>query len=259
MGFEIDRVVIPAKGMKGKDFKIRKAEKVYLLVHNKKSEDKASAYADEIVKKLKAAKIKTERVPCNWYSIDMITKTARDLILKEKNKGYEIAINLGSGSKNHAIGLDRACMTFRDRRRIIPFYPEPKKWGVHDNIKDLTQLTTGIKQIKQIHTHRIIVPEENLIEALKIIYANGVIIPLTSGKQRGIAKKDLAKKIFGSSSKQNLTKLQRNITQKLMKTWKAVEPYKVGRSEYIALTYEGDYLRYILENEETSVGPAESV
>ena len=47
--------------MKGKDFKIRKAEKVYLLVHNKKSEDKASAYANEIVKKLKAAKIKTER------------------------------------------------------------------------------------------------------------------------------------------------------------------------------------------------------
>jgi len=245
-------VVIPAKGMKGKDFKIRKAEKVYLLVHNKKSEDKASAYADEIVRKLKAAKIKTEKVPCNWYSIDDITKKARDLILKEK--GNEIAINLASGSKNHAIGLDRACMTFRDRRKIIPFYPEAKKWAAHTKVKNLTQLTTGVESIKRIHTHRIIVPEENLIEALKIIYANGVIIPLTSGR-RGIAKKDLAKRIFGSYSKQNLTKLQRNITQKLLKTWKAVEPYKVGRSEYIALTYEGDYLRYILENEETSVGP----
>ena len=247
-------MVKPAKGMKGKDFEIRKAEKVYLLVHNKKSEDKAEAYADEIVKKLKAAKIKTERVPCNWYSIDMITKTARDLILKEKNKGYEIAINLGSGSKNHAIGLDRACMTFRDRRRIIPFYPEAKKWAAHTNVKNLTQLTTGVKTIKRIHTHRIIVPEEILIEALKLIHTNSVIIPLASGR-RGITKKDLAKKIFGSSSKQSLTKLQRNITQKLMKTWRAVEPFKVGRSEYIALTSEGDYLRYILENEETSVGP----
>ena len=115
-----------------------------------------------------------------------------------------------------------------------------------------------MKTIKRIHTHRIIVPEENLIEALKIIYANGEIIPLTSGR-RGIKKKDLAKRIFGSYSKQNLTKLQRNITQKLLKPWKAVEPYKVGRSEYIALTYEGDYLRYILENSETSVGPAESI
>jgi hypothetical protein len=145
-------------------------------------------------------------------------------------------------------------MTFRDRRKIIPFYPEAKKWAVHTNIKNLTQLTTGVKAIKRIHTHRIIVPEEILIEALKVIHANSVIIPLASGR-RGITKKDLAKKIFGSSSKQNLTKLQRNITQKLMKIWRAVEPFKVGRSEYIALTYEGDYLRYILENEETSVGP----
>ncbi len=248
--------MIPAKGMKGKDFRIRKAEKVYLLVHNKKSEDKASAYADEIVKKLKAAKIKTEKVPCDWYSIDDITKKTRDLILKEK--GNEIAINLASGSKNHAIGLDRACMTFRDRRKIIPFYPEAKKWAAHTKVKNLTQLTTGVESIKRIHTHRIIVPEENLIEALKIIYANGEIIPLTSGR-RGIKKKDLAKRIFGSYSKQNLTKLQRNITQKLLKPWKAVQPYKIGRSEYIALTFEGDYLRYILENSETSVGPAESI
>ena len=244
--------MIPAKGMKGKDFRIRKAEKVYLLVHNKKSEDKASAYADEIVKKLKAAKIKTEKVPCDWYDIDEITKKARDLILKEK--GNEIAINLASGSKNHAIALDRACMTFRDRRKIIPFYPEAKKWAAHTKVKNLTQLTTGVKAIKQIHTHRIIVPEEELIQVLKIIHEDSVIIPLSSGR-RGITKKNLAQKIYGSSRKQDLTKLQRNITRKLLKTWRAIEAFKVGRSEYIALTAEGDYLRYILENEETSVGP----
>ncbi len=190
--------MIPAKGMKGKDFRIRKAEKVYLLVHNKKSEDKASAYADEIVKKLKAAKIKTEKVPCDWYDIDEITKKARDLILKEK--GNEIAINLASGSKNHAIALDRACMTFRDRRKIIPFYPEAKKWAAHTKVKNLTQLTTGVKAIKQIHTHRIIVPEEELIQVLKIIHEDSVIIPLSSGR-RGITKKNLAKKIYGSSRK----------------------------------------------------------
>ncbi len=235
--------------MKGNDFKIRKAEKVYLLVHNKKSEDKASAYADEIIKKLKAAKIKTEKVPCDWYNIDEITKKTRDLILKEK--GNEIAINLASGSKNHAIALDRACMTFRDRTKIIPFYPEAKKWAAHTKVKNLTQLTEGVKAIKQIHTHRIIVPEEILIETLKLIHTNSVIIPLASG-MRGITKKELAKKIFGSSSKQDLTRLQRSITQKLSNTWRAIQTFKVGRSEYIALTAEGAYLRYILENEETS-------
>jgi len=56
----------------------------------------------------------------------------------------------------------------------------------------------------------------------------------------------------GRASKPNLTRLQRSITQKLLKTWRAIEAFKVGRNEYIALTAEGDYLRYILENKETS-------
>ena len=139
-------MVIPAKGIKGKGG-IRKAEKVYLLVHSNKKEDKAKAYADEIVKRLKAAKIKTEKVPCNWYNIDEITKKARDLILKAKPNA-EIAINLGSGSKQHAIGLDRACMTFRDRGGIIPFYPEPKKWAVHKNAKETGTAYNGSKSDK---------------------------------------------------------------------------------------------------------------
>ena len=247
-------MVVPAKGMKGKDFRIRKAEKVYLLVHNKKSEDKASAYADEIVKKLKAAKIKTEKVPCDWYNIDEITKKTRVLILKEK--GNEIAINLASGSKNHAIGLDRACMTFRDRGGIIPFYPEPKKWAVHKNTKKLEELTTGVKAIKEVRTHRIIVPEEILIHALKIIHEKAVVIPDGTGSgKKGITKTELAKIIFGSGGKQNLTKLQRTVTQKLRHPWKAIDVKRIGghsSKEYISLTSEGDYLRYVLENPETS-------
>ena len=246
-------MVIPARGIKGKDG-IRKAEKVYLLVHSKKSEDKATAYADEIVKRLKAAKIKTEKVPCNWYSIDDITKKARDLILKEK--GNEIAINLASGSKNHAIGLDRACMTFRDRGGIIPFYPEPKKWAVHKNTKKLEELTTGVKAIKEVRTHRIIVPEEILIHALKIIHEKAVVIPDGTGSgKKGITKTELAKIIFGSGGKQNLTRLQRTVTQKLRHPWKAIDVKRIGghsSKEYISLTSEGDYLRYVLENPETA-------
>ena len=247
-------MVIPAKGIKGKGG-IRKAEKVYLLVHSNKKEDKAKAYADEIVKRLKAAKIKTEKVPCNWYNIDEITKKARDLILKAKPNA-EIAINLGSGSKQHAIGLDRACMTFRDRGGIIPFYPEPKKWAVHKNAKKLEQLTTGVKAIKEVHTHRIIVPEVELIHALKIIHEKAVVIPDGTGSgQKGITKTDLAKIIFGSGGKQNLTKLQRTVTQKLRHPWKAIDTRRIGgpsSKEYIFLTSEGDYLRYVLENPETT-------
>jgi len=216
-----------------------------LLVHNKKSEDKALAYADEIVKKLKAAKIKTEKVPCDWYNIDEITKKTRDLILKEK--GNEIAINLASGSKNHAIGLDRACMTFRKRKHIHPFYPEAEKWTAWRYPK---QQSEGVKKIKQIPIHRIIVPEPELIVALKTIKQDAVDIPMHKGK-KGVKKKDLAKSLYGDSSKVNLTRLQRNITQKLEKTWRAIEIIQVGQSDWISLNDEGKYLRYVLKNEET--------
>ena len=244
VGFEVDRVVLPA---------IReKAERVYLMVHKNRSEDKATKYAAAIQKKLKAANIETRIIYCDWQNIESITREARDLILRlSKTKpgetGNEIAINLASGSKNHAIGLDRACMTFRKRKHIHPFYPEAEKWTAWRYPK---QQSTGVKKIKQISIHRIIVPEPELIEALRIIKRDAIDIPTRKGR-KGIKKKDLSKSLFGDSGKVSLTKLQRNITQKLVSTWRAIEIFKVGQSDWISLTDEGIYLRYVLKNEET--------
>ena len=166
---------------------------------------------------------------------------------KPGEAGNEIAINLASGSKNHAIGLDRACMTFRKRKHIHPFYPEAEKWTAWRYPK---QQSTGVKKIKQIPIHRIIVPEPELIEALRIIKRDAVDIPTRKGR-KGVKKKDLAKSLLGDSGKVSLTKLQRNITQKLVSTWRAIEIFKVGQSDWISLTDEGIYLRYVLKNEET--------
>jgi len=237
VGFEIDRVVIPA--IQGK------AEKVYLMVHKNRTEDKAIKYAAQIKKKLTAANIETEFVYADWDNIEEITRVTRDLILREANN--EIAINLASGSKNHAIGLDRACMTFRKRKHIHPFYPEAEKWTAWKYPK---QQSTGVKKIRQIPIHRIIVPDPELVIALKAIKQDAVDIPMHKGK-KGVKKKDLAKSLYGDSSKVNLTKLQRNITQKLEKTWRAVEIIQVGQSDWISLTDEGKYLRYVLKHEET--------
>ena len=49
VGFEVDRIVLPAIQYK--------ADKVYLLVHNNKSEDKAGDYISRVINELKAAKI----------------------------------------------------------------------------------------------------------------------------------------------------------------------------------------------------------
>ena len=244
VGFEVDRVVLPA---------IReKAERVYLMVHNNRSEDKATKYAAAIQKKLKAANIDTKIIFCDWQNIESITREARDLILRlSKTKpgeaGNEIAINLASGSKNHAIGLDRACMTFRKRKHIHPFYPEAEKWTAWRYPK---QQSTGVKKIRQIPIHRIIVPEPELIEALRIIKRDARDIPSHKGMY-GVKKKDLAKALYGDSSKVSLTRLQRNITGKLKNTWRSIDWVPVGQSDWIYLTDEGKYLVYILKNEET--------
>ena len=237
VGFEVDRVVIPAIK--------EKAEKVYLMVHKNRSEDKATKYAAAIQKKLKAASIETELVYCDWENIEEITRVARDLILQESEN--EIAINLASGSKNHAIGLDRACMTFRKRKHIHPFYPEAEKWTAWRYPK---QQSMGVKKIRQIPIHRIIVPEPELIDALKIIKRNARNIPSHKGMY-GVKKKVLTKVLYGDDSKVSMTKLQRNITGKLKKTWQAIDWVQVGQSDWIYLKDEGKYLRYILKNEET--------
>ena len=215
------------------------------MVHKDRSKDKATKYAAAIQRKLKAKNIETALVYCDWENIEEITRVTRDLILKESSN--EVAINLASGSKNHAIGLDRACMTFRKRKHIHPFYPEAEKWTAWKYPK---QQSTGVKKIKQISIHRIIVPEPELIEALKIIKKDSVHIPTKKGRV-GIRKKDLAIAMYGDDSKQNLTKLQRNITQKLKKPWQAIDIFdKVSRSDWISLNDEGKYLRYVLKNEE---------
>ena len=57
VGFEIDRVVLSAK--------MAKADKVWLLVHDNPSEDKATPFIDKITKLLKKEKIKVEIARAN--------------------------------------------------------------------------------------------------------------------------------------------------------------------------------------------------
>ena len=140
-------------------------------------------------------------------------------------------------------------MTFRKRDNFKTIYPVPKKYLA---VEFPVQQSSGLKNIIQVATHRTIVPEPELILALKIIKHNGTIIPGKSKEEKkGIKKKDLAKAIFGDSTKVNLTKLQRNITQKLDEIWAAIEIIKVGQSDWISLTEDGDWLRKVLKDEET--------
>ena len=145
LGFEIDRVVIPAIRMK--------ADKVYLLRHDNYSEDKSGPYLDKIAKKLEKKDIETKIVDVNRYRLFRIIKTVKEIIQTERDN--DIYLNVASGSKIHAIGCMMACMIFDDRTNIHPYYAEPKSYHSY---KGSEQQTMGVKEIHKLPTYQIRTP-----------------------------------------------------------------------------------------------------
>ena len=94
VGFEIGRIIIPATS--------QKADKVWLIVHDNVSEDKAVQYREKIEKELEKNGIKVEIAYANRLRLSPIIKTVTDIIFKERNN--DIYVNVATGSKIHAIG-----------------------------------------------------------------------------------------------------------------------------------------------------------
>ena len=156
IGFEIDRVVMPAKEMK--------ADIVYMLVHNNVAADKSTGYAQKIQQSLKRSKIATEIVYADRGNLLEIVKSVKEIILK--HRGSEIYINVASGSKIHAIGCMMGCMIFDDRKNLHPFYAEAQKYPAY---KDGEQQTYGVKENHSLPTYQMKTPKPELLTALTII------------------------------------------------------------------------------------------
>ena len=114
VGFEIDRIVIPATKMK--------ADKVYLLRHDNYAEDKSGPYLEKIAKKLDNKNISTEIVNVNRYRLFGIIRVVKEIIIKERDS--DIYLNIASGSKIHAVGCMMAAMLKDDRTNIHPYYAQ---------------------------------------------------------------------------------------------------------------------------------------
>ena len=245
VGFEVDRIVEPAVEYK--------ADKVYLLVHDNNEEDKASPYIERVIEELEKNKIKSEKVLANWRDVESITKAARKLIndLKED----EIFINISSGSKIHAIALDRTIMTLPDQSNITEFYAESKAYeGFKPGKK---QLSVGVKEIKEIPKRQMVLPEGNLLSTLKILYAESIAnqhactFPCykehknTKGKHNwgGMMKTQLAKKCIDEGiipeAGNKATSLDKKIIQKLINKWTYITITPQGRGFKVSLTTDG--------------------
>ena len=229
VGFEIDRIVIPAVEMK--------ADKVWLVAHDNVSEDKASKYRDKIEKLLAKKGIKTEIAHANRLRLFPIIKAVTEIIFKERKN--DIYVNVATGSKIHAIGCMMACMLFDDREKIHPFYAQAEQYPEYEGS---LQQTYGVAEIHSLPTYRIGTPKQELLEAMKIIKDAGGRIQ----KKKMAEEAETSKIITVNAREQNFTQarfasLDKNIVQPLVETWGFVEVEKIGRNRWLKMTEDGDH------------------
>ena len=229
VGFEVDRIVVPAVS--------QRADKVWLIAHDNVSEDMSVGYRAKVESELEKKGIKTEVTYANRLKLSPIIKTVADIIKKERKN--DIYVNVASGSKIHSIGCMMACMLFDDRRNIHPFYAQAEKYPEYDGT---LQQTYGVAEMHSLPTYRIGTPKSELIQAMKIIKKAGGRIQ----KKKMAEEAEKNKIITVNARKQNFTQarfasLDKNIVQPLVDNWGFVEVEKIGRNRWLKLTDDGNY------------------
>ncbi len=226
VGFEIDRIAIPARQMR--------ADRVWLLMHGDPAKDRAQGYMEKIRTLLKKEKIEVHVEYTDRFSLFKIIKSVREIAEKEKDN--DIFVNCSSGSKIQAIACMMACMMFQGKTRLMPYYAEPESYA---SVKG-AQLSSGLKTVVRLPAYEIHTPKPILVQALKIIKEYG-------GK---ITKKEMAKvvdekKLIVVNAKEEnfqqarFASLDKNIIQPLLHEWKFVEVERIGRTRWIKMTPEG--------------------
>ena len=226
VGYEIDRIVIPAKQ--------ERADKVWLLVHDNKSDDKAIPFVSKITKKLEKLRIDVIQESHDRRDLFKIIRVVKNII--EKEKGNEIYVNLASGSKIQAIGTMMACMMFNHNSNVHPFYVEAANYPGFDAKQPLS---TGIKDIIDVPPYSIKIPDQKLISALQIISKhNG---KLTKKEMANLSEEEQLITINAKEKNHSMARfasLDKNIIQPL-EEWGFIETEKIGRNRWIKITEEG--------------------
>jgi len=106
LGFESDRIVLPAIEMK--------ADKVWILIHNELKTTKAKSYLDNIKTRLRKERIEFETKKLDRLNLFSIIKGVRSIMSEEEDNTYYV--NVSSGSKIQAVACTMACMMFNKKK-----------------------------------------------------------------------------------------------------------------------------------------------
>ena len=226
LGFEIDRIVIPLKETK--------ADKLWLLIHENRVEDKSGPYLEKIKKECKKLGVQLEISYADRLNIFRVIKAVKEIISKEKNN--YIYVNVASGSKIQAIACMMACMILKECKNIQPFYAEPEKYAAFEG----KQQSFGIKDTIPLPTYEIQTPKQKLLDALRIVHKHNNQ-KLTKKEMAEIAEEQgiitIESKLNHSQAR--FASLDKNIIEPLEKNWGFIEIEKIGRNRWIKITEEG--------------------
>ncbi len=234
LGFESDRIVLPAIDMK--------ADKVWILIHNNPKKTKAQTYLDDIKTRLRENRIDFDIKELDRLNLFSIIKGVKSIIAESENNTYYI--NVSSGSKIQAVACTMACMMFNEKDNLIPYYAQPENYFEYNG----EQMSTGLEKIIDLPQYDIKTPDKKLIQTLQII----------KGNENKINKTNLAlavddKKIIEIGAKKDnyeqarFTSLDKNIIQPLMKDWGFIKQSKIGRTRWIEITSKGEEALEILD------------
>lgn len=234
LGFESDRIVMPAIE--------KKADKVWVLIHNDQKKTKAKSYLDDIKVRLRKERIECETKELDRLDLFSVIKGVRSITDEEGNDNT-FYVNVSSGSKIQAVACTMACMMFNDRNNLIPYYVQPKDYFEYKG----EQMSTGMEKIIDIPQYTIKTPDEKLIKALRIIKKNKNRI---SKKNFAVAAEE--EKIIEVGSEENFeqarfTSLNKNIVQSLKNNWGFIREEKIGRTRWIEITADGENVLKILD------------
>lgn len=240
VGFDVDRIVLPAVKMK--------ADRVWLITHNKPHGDKGAKFVKLIQTRLNEARIQCLQEQADRIELFDILRALRIIILKER--GNAILVNVSVGSKIQAIASMMACMMFKDTAMIKPYYAVPERY-TSSLAKEEKQETEGLEDIIPMPEYKIEMPDEKLIKCLRLIVnlkADGRITKrelkdaaMRAGlihvdKERITTIKKRTKEEY--SEQAAYMSLNKNLITPLQ-NWRFVTETKVGTHHIITLTDDG--------------------
>src|SRR6266487_374849 len=243
VGFEVDRIVLPAVEMK--------ADRVWLITHNNPSIDEGHQFVNSIRDKLNQERIECLQMEADRVELFDILRALRIIILKEK--GNSILVNVSVGSKIQAIASMMACMMFKDIAMIKPYYVVPERYNSSLIREEEKQETEGVKDIIGLPEYKIEIPTDKLIRCLDIINKK------TDGKITKRELKDLAiqnnliyvedddKKTIGSkkrvreySDQAAYMTMNKTLIEPLL-DWRFITQSKIGSHHVVSLTDDGKH------------------